>query len=193
MGDFSPHSSKPVLVVLHGVGGPMKGARLHFLYHFVQQYGAAVALPQNPKNQWFWPQSKETRRRDHLRGFNRSLKQIVKVLEWIRTLKRPIVVVGHSQGGVIGFEASLNRANETVLVSGYFVKTKMGVGTILPSAVHFLHDRNDRAVPFDWGRLCFETLDKIGGRVVTFTESHRNHEFISDETETVLKSIIAKY
>ena len=56
--DLKRDSSKPVLVVLHGVGGALAGHQLHFLYHFVLSKGVAVVLVTTLGNRFLNPSNK---------------------------------------------------------------------------------------------------------------------------------------
>ena len=117
------------------------------------------------------------------------MREIQALLEWLRNLGRPLVVIGFSQGGVIAFEASKGLANDTVLVASYFVETKLRRTN---QTYYFLHDKKDSAVPYEWGRLCFEAVKKAGLKA-EFIESHAGHRLVGDETDACLSKIIARY
>ncbi len=186
-----------VLVALHGRGHVFGGPVLRVFQHFVNERNVAVVMPRAPMSERQWYVLDGVNTPDQLPGWKESLELVGSVLGALAKIKRPIVVLGFSQGGAIATAATMQQPGGTVeslvLCSTYIVRKGLTRSGVLNSKSKFifLHALRDSVVPFAWGRASALAIQAAGGDAKLVSLKNKDgHTLLTDELIDALKSVL---
>lgn len=188
----SLQSCRKVLLAVHGRGTAFSsGVVGHMLQGLATARDVAVVLPQAPNLEWFQLDG-SSREPEKLAGWAESLAFVIDVLRAVRSLGKPVVVMGFSQGGAVALAAALGQprpVEAVVCASGYLIRCDVQRAA-LSTRFFFIHSPRDPAVPYSWAKRSLDTLQPLALEAKIISPSVEGHTVMSDETVNVLNNVL---